>query len=187
MMSKMMSNMKMGGGGGGMDMMSSNMAQLMMDAPWTGRGTPPCEQLCVESMKDAEDWETFTSGPQVMEARMMIATVMGTRPPCGPSPSTPPSTRGRMRTTTRAVRAHWPPPSVMARATPTLAWPRRTCTVNAPKHIQGHLQQLPRLLVCLPSHWRPTVTSPGETCNILLFSPQRETHCLMQRTGSFGP
>ena len=62
------------------------------------------------------------SGLPVMEVRTMIATAMAMRPPCGPFPSTLPSTQGKMHTMTKAVHPLWHQHSRMAPKIPTLEW-----------------------------------------------------------------
>ena len=67
-------------------------------------------------------WATSMSGLPVTEVRTMIATAMAMRPPCGPFPSTLPSTRGKMHTMTKAVHPLWHQHSLMAPKIPTLEW-----------------------------------------------------------------
>ena len=67
-------------------------------------------------------WATSMSGHRVMEVKTMIATVMAMQPPCGPFPSTRPSTREKMHTMMKAVHPRLHPHFLMGPKIPTLEW-----------------------------------------------------------------
>merc|ERR1712223_1518755 len=131
--------------------------RLMMAAQLTDLGMQQCAQLCAASMREGRAWATSTCGQVATVARTTIATATATPPPCGPFPSTQPSTPARTPTTTRAVPPPLPPPSPTEPRTPTRGSPPPTSTGCAPRPTQGHQPLLLRPQEFLPWPSRPTV------------------------------